>query len=133
MTVGTRVRASRWMRVALILVVSATGGLSAALAEGPAAGASSYTGCSGTYSSGQSCLLGVYAPLTATQAHDYAGSHRVCAAAESSGGFYGNWVCGTGYAEHCYGGGTYLYGLVGSGDPNTYSGYGVEVWNASCP
>jgi hypothetical protein len=119
------------MVIALAVVA---GSAAVALARGGSAHASSYTGCSTTYYANQSCVLPNLVPLIATRSYDRAGTHRVCAGAElSSGTFYANYECGTGYVAHCYSGLTSLFGVVGSGDANAYSGYGTEVWNASCP
>jgi hypothetical protein len=117
-----------------VVLLAALG--SGAVARGPGrqASASSATGCSGSYPANWTCEIPDLVLLTATQSYDDAGTHRVCAAANtSSGSMYASWECGTGYAEHCYGGTNELYALIGSGDPNTYTGYGVATWNASCP
>jgi hypothetical protein len=132
---ATRARSARRIGVAVVAAACLSGGLAAALAAGSAATASSVAGCSGTYTPNATCEMPYLVPLDESVAYDYAGTHRVCAgAAWSNGAFDGNWQCGTGDAYHCYSGANDLYGYVGSGDPNTYTGWGAEVWNVStCP
>lgn len=134
MRIPVLARSARRIGVVIIVAACLSGGLAAALAEGPAAGATSVGGCAGTYTPDASCEMSDLVPLVESMAFDDAGTHRVCAgAAWPSGSFDGNWECGTGSAYHCYNGANDLYGYVGSGDPNTYDGWGAEVWNASCP
>jgi hypothetical protein len=119
----------------LIIALSAALG-SAAVARGPGrqAEASSATGCNVTLPANATCTIPDLVALTGSQSWDTAGTHRVCAAARTSGGtIYADWECATGYAEHCYGGGNSLEAVIGSGDPNTYTGVGTATWAASCP
>jgi hypothetical protein len=130
-----RYKARRSAITILAVVMLAALG-SAAVARGPSrqAIASSAAGCAGTYPANWTCVIPDLVALTATESYDNAGTHRVCAAAETStGAMYASWECGTGYAEHCYGGTNNLYAKIGSGDANTYTGSGRATWNASCP
>jgi hypothetical protein len=132
---GSRVAGRRSVAKAVVLVVLFAFG-SAAVARGPGrqAVASSAMGCAATYTAGATCYIADLVPLTASQSYDNAHTHRVCAAAYTSSlALYASYECGTGYAEHCYGGTNELYALGGSGDANTYTGYGVATWNTSCP
>jgi hypothetical protein len=122
------------VRYGVLVLCVAAGSGAVALAHGTYARASSATGCEGLYYPGNSCTLPYLVALTASISYDEAGTHRVCAAAETStGGFYAHWVCATGYAEHCYDGSNSLYADVGSGDSNVYTGFGEEFWNVGCP
>jgi hypothetical protein len=117
-----------------VVLLAALGSAAVARGTGHQAAATSASGCYLTYQPDESCAIGYLVVLTGSQAYDDADTHRVCAAAEASNGsLYGNYECGTGYAEHCYGNGYYLYALIGSGDYNTYNGYGTATWGAACP
>jgi hypothetical protein len=117
-----------------VVLFAALGSAAVARGPGPQAEASSANGCYVTLPANATCTIPDLVALTASQSWDTAGTHRVCAAARTSGGtIYANWECATGYAEHCYGGANSLEAVIGSGDPNTYTGVGTATWAASCP
>jgi hypothetical protein len=72
-------------------------------------------------------------PLTASQAHDDNGTNSVCAAATLNGSFYGSYICGAGYGEHCYSGGTYLAGRAHNGEAFSQIMHGTIYYDETCP
>jgi hypothetical protein len=117
-----------------VVLLAALGSAAVARGRSHEAAATSASGCYLTYQPNESCAIGDLVVLIGSQAYDDAGTHRVCAAAEtSSGSQYASYECGTGYAEHCYSAGYELYALIGSGSTSDYNGYGTATWNAACP
>jgi hypothetical protein len=130
-----RVDVRGWATTTLVVALfAALGSAAVARGPGPRAQASSATGCNVTLPANATCTIPDLVALTGSQSWDTAGTHRVCAAARTSAGtLYADWECATGYAEHCYGGSNSLEAVIGSGDPNTYTGVGTATWAASCP
>lgn len=117
-----------------VVLLAALGSVAVARGPGREASAASTNGCNVSLPANATCTIPGYVALTGSQSWDVAGTHRVCAAARATDGtIYASWECGTGYAEHCYGGTNSLEAVIGSGDPNTYTGVGTATWAASCP
>lgn len=107
--------------------------LAALAAAASLAGATSYTYCSTVLGPFDHCD-GARHSLTANQAHDDAGSDRVCAGAvDTSGSFYGSYVCGYGFAEHCYSGANLLYPRLHNGESFAQQEHGTGFYSESCP
>lgn len=117
-------------RVLLLVAVFALCGTLGAAGRSADNASAHYSFCTGTYTAYQHCD-GSYTHLTGTQNY---GSLRVCAGAVAPDGtFYASYVCGTTFAEHCYGNET-LAPRIHNGADQTQDMHG-EVYHdgETCP
>src|SRR4051794_13663911 len=97
--------------------------------------ATSYDFCQGAVISPGGHCDGPRHSLTASEAHDDAGSDRVCAGAtDVNGSFVGSYVCANNFAKHCYSGADLLYPRIHNGETGfAQQMHGTGFYSQTCP